>query len=63
MQNIPVSSTRFLRDFCFEIFGCARQYEQALLHSLAREFPRQLATIKMNQIWTNKYRKSIKNNY
>ena len=23
---------------CFEIFGCARQYEQALLHSLARKF-------------------------
>ena len=22
---------------CFEIFGCARQYEQALLHSLARK--------------------------
>ena len=21
MQNIPVSSTRFLRDFCFEIFA------------------------------------------
>ena len=24
--------------FFFEIFGCARQYEQALLHSLARKF-------------------------
>ncbi|MFW5581105.1 MAG: hypothetical protein ACOCNG_03860, partial [Bacteroidales bacterium] len=24
--------------FAFEIFGCARQYEQALLHSLARKF-------------------------
>ena len=57
MQDIPVSSTRFLRDFCFEIFG------SALLHSLARKFPRQLVTIKMNQIWTKEYRKSIKNNY
>ena len=57
MQDIPVSSTRFLRDFCFEIFG------SALLHLLARKFPRQLVTIKMNQIWTKEYRKSIKNNY
>ena len=24
--------------FPFDIFGCARQYEQALLHSLARKF-------------------------
>ena len=57
MQDIPVSSTRFLRDFCFEIFG------SALLHLLARKFPRQLVTIKMSQIWTKEYRKSIKNNY
>ena len=32
------SYTRTFLDLFFEIFGCARQYEQVLLHSLARKF-------------------------
>ena len=36
LKNWFVFNRRFL-DIFFEIFGCARQYEQALLHSLARK--------------------------
>ena len=36
-KNLFVFNRRFL-DIFFEIFGCARQYEQALLHSFARKF-------------------------
>ena len=41
VARIFTNSIFWLRSALFlEIFGCARQYEQALLHSLARKFVR-----------------------